>query len=182
MNSRRRGILIAALGSLLMLSLLGCSEGVERDDAVNSDSGQETAVGSETVDAAASKPADEKAAEGDKEVTKEPIEYDYDEFGKAYDENKAKAVKEYEGKLVHLIGWVDSIDEEYVSVGTDQSGAGGKYFVAYNPVHVYLPVDELAELVPGDKVSVNGVFQYQYYGMFDALLNAELIENMGQTA
>lgn len=183
MNSKRRGILIAALGALLTLSLFGCSEGVERDDSVNSDSGQETAVGNETADAAASKPADEKdAKEGNEEVAEEPIEYDYDEFGEAYDENKAKAVKEYEEKLVHLVGWVDSVDEEYVTIGTDQSGAGGEYFVAYNPVHVYLPVDELAELVPGDKVSVNGVFQYQYYGMFDALLNAELVENMGQTA
>lgn len=32
MNSKRRGVLIAALGALLMLSLLGCSEGVATDD------------------------------------------------------------------------------------------------------------------------------------------------------
>lgn len=169
-----------ALGALLMLSLFGCSDDVVNGNSANSGSEQETAIEGKAADAIA---ANEKTAEeGGKEVAEKPIEYDYDEFGKAYDENKAKAVKEYEGKLVHLVGWVDRIDEEYVTIGTDQSGAGGEYFVAYNPVHVYLPVDELVELVPGDKVSVNGVFQYQYYGMFDALVNAELIENMGQTA
>lgn len=170
---------ILVIGFVVMLSLClsGCTGSAEDRGSAVDGSEQESAGTSETQ-----KTTEEDGGEAEETVEAAAIEFDYDEFTAAYDENKAKAKKEYEGKLVHMIGWVDKVDEEYAIVGADQSGAGGEYFVAYEPVHVYLPVDELAELTPGDKVSVNGVFAYQYYGLFDALLNAQIIENMGQTA
>lgn len=170
MNSRRRGILIAALGALLMLSLLGCSEGVERGDAVNSDSGQETAVGSEAVDAAASKPADEKdAKEGNEEVTEEPIEININEFIDLKSNNEAKAVKEFEGKLVQATGYVHGIKEDCCMI---TPGAGS----TINPMRVYLSIDDLAELADDDKITVRGTMVIDDFGGFSAIYHGQLVK------
>lgn len=170
MNSKRRGILIAALGALLTLSLFGCSEGVERDDSVNSDSGQETAVGNETADAAAPKPADEKdAKEGNEEVAEEPIEININEFIDLKSNNEAKAVKEYEGKLVQATGYVHGIKEDCCMI-TPRAGS------TINSMRVYLSIDDLAELTDDDKITVRGTMVIDDFGGFSAIYNGQIVK------
>lgn len=170
-------LLPIAFAGVLTLGLFGCAGGQSNDNKEASSSSQTTSeevAKDSTENNAAQKATEEEAAkkaseETAKKADEKPIELDANEYASLHVKNKAKAIKEYNGKLVQLTGYITRVGSDTCTIAPSPGST-------VNTIDASMPIDVLAELEDGDKVTVQGYLEVpDVQGPVTVIRNAEIV-------
>lgn len=169
-----RKICIFAVCGVLALSLFGCASN-NAEDTTAAEKQQEVKAdeqGDESGANASSGQSSEAASDTEQteKVEKPIVIEDLNEFIYGKNDNTAKAVKEYEGKIVEVTGTVRRIESDACFINQSSNPT-------LNTIGVYLPIDDLAELESDeDEITVRGVMEIEGSGGFTFIHNAEIVQ------